>query len=194
MPCPDHLPSIAFASFAMGPMTAIRFWPFSGSTFASFFSKTIDSAASCPTISRLSLRRKRSVGLLTGVYGCSNSPMRSLTSKILPTASSTSFIRTAPSLTSCFRYSSYECDIISMSMPAFIAYMPACLLSFAMPWLVNCIMAAQSETTKPLKFHRSFSTSRIVYWLAVPGTPLISLNELITLRAPASTHILYGSR
>jgi hypothetical protein len=54
--------------------------------------------------------------------------------------------------------------------------------------------AVQSLSTNPSKRHSPLRMSVSVYGFAHPGTPLIALNEHITVPAPASTAALNGGR
>ena len=76
---------------------------------------------------------------------------------------------------------------MSISTPASSALRATVAPSAPIAWFSNSATAPQSETTNPLKPH---SLRRIwvkVKGLALAGTPLIELNELINVAAPAST-------
>ena len=78
---------------------------------------------------------------------------------------------------------------ISISMPALRARAATVCLS-PKPCGTNSSIAVKSVTTNPLKPHCLRSRSVISHRLAVAGTPLISLNELIALPEPASNAAL----
>ena len=81
-----------------------------------------------------------------------------------------------------------------MSTPAAIDFTATSGRSFAYPWSIISDIEFQSLTTKPLKPHSSRSTWRSRNSLPEEGTPLISLNEVMTVAAPASTAALKGGR
>ena len=96
--------------------------------------------------------------------------------------------------------------VISESRPAFSALAAASGPSAAKPCPQSpesgftgghariSATAAQSASTKPSNPHSSLRMSVMVSWLPQPGTPLIELNEHITVAAPASTAALNGGR
>jgi hypothetical protein len=83
---------------------------------------------------------------------------------------------------------------ISMSTPAVIARRAASILVGAMPWFINSITPVQSLTTSPRKPQRRRSTSSSSQSLACAGVPPISLNDAITVTAPARMPASYGGR
>ncbi len=85
-------------------------------------------------------------------------------------------------------------DIISISTPALTDCSVACLRSLAKPWAIISPDEFQSVTTMPSKPHSLRSTSRSRKSLPVEGMPSISLNEVMSVSAPASTHALKAGK
>src|SRR5437867_8198181 len=82
---------------------------------------------------------------------------------------------------------------MSMSTPASSASFPASARDPATPWFMSSATAVQSLTTKPWKPHSRRSTVVMSQGLAVLGMPPISLKEVMTVPAPASTALRYRS-
>ena len=76
---------------------------------------------------------------------------------------------------------------MSISTPASSASFPASARDPATPWFMSSATAVQSLTTKPRKPHSRRSSVVMSHGLAVLGMPPISLNDVMTVAAPAST-------
>ena len=72
-----------------------------------------------------------------------------------------------------------------MSTPAVKPLRAASRRSAQKPWLIISATLAQSETTKPSKFHSPRSMSVSTWRLPEAGMPSLSLNDDIYVRQPS---------
>ena len=84
--------------------------------------------------------------------------------------------------------------IISISTPTLAALQATSLRSTPKPWAIISPIEFQSVTTRPSKPHSPRSTSWRMKALPVDGTPSLSLNEVISVIAPALTAASNGGR
>src|SRR4029450_12739398 len=205
-PVPHHGPSMAWPSSPSGPITAVFLLGSSGSVELSFFNSTIERAASLRASATASGRSCAAPALETSTYGCSNSPARNFTRRMRRTASLSRGIEIWCWASSWAPKSRISVLVLSESSPAVSAWDAASGPSAAKPCPQSpesgftggqariSATAAQSASTKPSKSHSPLRMSVSVSWLPQPGTPLMALNEHITVSAPAASAALTGGR
>jgi hypothetical protein len=110
------------------------------------------------------------------------------------TAASMAPIGTRPPSTNAVNSAAYTPPAMSMSTPASTASIAESVSPAVRPCTASWRIESQSLTTKPSKPHSARSTSRSRNRLAVAGTPLRSLKEVMTLTAPAASAARNGGR